>query len=58
VGWVKSLRNSISRNRLRRVASTRLIVSSIKALRNDKTLETVKARFFQDWSTDEKAKVL
>ena len=58
VGWVKSLRNSISRNRLRRVASTRLIVSSIKALRNGKTLETVKARFFQDWSTDEKAKVL
>jgi MoxR-like ATPase len=55
--WVRSVRSAISRNRLRRVASTRLVVSSIKALRHGRSLDDVKARFFQDWSADEKAKV-
>src|SRR5206468_9520328 len=30
--WVHGLRNQITRNRLRRVASTRLIVSGVKAM--------------------------
>jgi cobaltochelatase CobS len=58
IEWVTKLREGISRNRLRRVASTRLVVSAIKALRKGCTLDDVKARFFQDWSADEKAKVL
>lgn len=57
LAWVRSIRGAISRNRLRRVASTRLVVSSIKALRKGRSLDDVKARFFQDWSADEKAKV-
>ncbi|MCL2646139.1 MAG: AAA family ATPase [Phycisphaerales bacterium] len=55
--WVQQVRGAISRNRIRRVASTRLVVSSIKALRHGRSFDDVKARFFQDWSDDEKAKV-
>jgi cobaltochelatase CobS len=58
ISWVRNLRSAITRNRLRRVASTRLVISSIKALRHGKTLEDIKSRFFHDWSVDEKAKVL
>ncbi len=57
IEWITTLRSAISRNRLRRVASTRLVVSSIRALRAGKDLQTVKSRFLQDWSADEKAKV-
>jgi midasin (ATPase involved in ribosome maturation) len=55
--FVNSLRESISRNRLRRVASTRLVVNASKAMKSGKTLSQVKDRYFQDWSVDEKAKV-
>jgi len=57
LSWVRSLRSSISRNRLRRVASTRLVISAMRALRQGRTLDDVKRRYLQDWSTDEKAKV-
>jgi hypothetical protein len=33
------------------------VEQSVKALRSGRTLDDVKARFFQDWSADEKAKV-
>jgi hypothetical protein len=39
------------------VASTRLVVNGVKALRKGKTLDAVKKRYFQDWSADEVAKV-
>jgi len=54
--WVASLRDRIQGNRLRRVASTRLVVNGIAALKAGRTLDQVKARFFQDWSVDERAK--
>lgn len=57
VQWVGNLRSAITRNRLRRIASTRLIVNAICALKSGRTLDTVKSRYFQDWSADEKAKV-
>ena len=57
VAWVNSLRQRIADNRLRRIASTRLVEQGVKTLRSGKTLDDVKARFFQDWSVDEKAKV-
>lgn len=57
VSWIGLLRGGIEKARLRRIASTRLVVNSIAALKAGRTLESVKARFFQDWSADEKAKV-
>jgi cobaltochelatase CobS len=57
IQWVENLRTSIARNRLRRIASTRLIVNAIAALAKGRSLETVQVRYFQDWSADEKAKV-
>ncbi|MBI5725042.1 MAG: AAA family ATPase [Planctomycetes bacterium] len=57
LNWVKKLRDGIDRNRLRRIASTRLIEQAVKALKSGKTLDDVKARYFQDWTNDEKAKV-
>ena len=55
--WVKDLRGRIAAYRLRRIASTRLVEQAAKAMKAGKTLEAVKARYFQDWSADEKAKV-
>ncbi len=55
--WVTALRESIQRNRLRRVASTRLVIAALMAAKAGRSLDQIKARFFQDWSADEKAKV-
>ena len=57
LGWITQVRQGIEKARLRRIASTRLVVNSIAAIKAGRTLESVKARFFQDWSADEKAKV-
>jgi len=57
LGWIRDLRDKISTHRIRRIASTRLVVSAIAALKAGKDLEAIKARYFQDWSADEKAKV-
>ncbi|MGA2500505.1 MAG: AAA family ATPase [Tepidisphaeraceae bacterium] len=57
VQWVGNLRSAIRQNKLRRIASTRLIVNSIAALKAGRGMDAIKARYFQDWSTDEKAKV-
>jgi midasin (ATPase involved in ribosome maturation) len=57
VAWVNSLRERIAASRLRRIASTRLVEQATKAMKAGKTLDDVKARFFQDWSNDEKSKV-
>ena len=54
--WVQGLRESIRQNRLRRVASTRLVVHGASALKAGKSLDDVKARYFQNWSDDERAK--
>ena len=55
--WVKDLRQGIAASRLRRIASTRLIEQGVKALKHGRTLVQVKARYFQDWTRDELAKV-
>ncbi|WP_428937785.1 AAA family ATPase [Fontivita pretiosa] len=57
IQWIGNLRSSISRNRLRRIASTRLVINAISALKAGRTLDQVKDRYFRDWSADEKAKV-
>jgi cobaltochelatase CobS len=56
LAWVETLRKRIADHRLRRVASTRLVVNAVAAMRNTATLGDVKARYFQDWSADEVAK--
>ena len=55
--WICELREAIDTNRLRRVASTRLLVNGTAALKAGRSLADVKARYFQDWSKDERAKV-
>ncbi len=56
--WVLELRESIKRCKLRRVASTRLIVAANMAARAGRSMDQIKDRFFASWSADEKAKVL
>jgi energy-coupling factor transporter ATP-binding protein EcfA2 len=53
LGWIENLREKITANKLRRVASTRLVVNGAKAIANNKNLKDVKARYFVDWSIDE-----
>lgn len=57
LAWVDGLRTRVAEQRLRRIASTRLVVSGVAAMRRGKTLGDVKTRYFQDWSADELAKV-
>jgi len=57
IAWVSELRDNIVDNRLRRVASTRLVVKSARAMNKGKTLAQIKERYFLDWSKDEKSKV-
>jgi len=57
LGWVRRLRANITRHRLRRVASTRLVVTAARAMAAGATLDEVKARYFCNWSEDERAKV-
>jgi cobaltochelatase CobS len=57
LAWVERLRDRITDARLRRVASTRLLVRSAKAMAHGKTLADVKARYYVSWSRDELAKV-
>jgi MoxR-like ATPase len=56
LAWVDTLRTRIAEHRLRRIASTRLVVNGVAAMRTGKTLSDVKTRYFQDWSADELAK--
>ena len=56
IGWVTDLRKRIVEHRLRRVASTRLVFNTVAALKAGRTLKDVQARYFQDWSRDERAK--
>jgi MoxR-like ATPase len=57
VAWVNALREKITENRLRRIASTRLVVNSAAAIKRGANLAAVKRRFYQDWSRDELAKI-
>jgi hypothetical protein len=52
-GRILSLREKIAQNRLRRVASTRLVLNAAKAIANGATMTEVKKRYFVDWSVDE-----
>jgi cobaltochelatase CobS len=54
--WIKRLRESISRNRMRRIASTRLVINAATAMTAGRRLEDVAAQYQIDWSQDEKAK--
>ncbi len=56
--WITRLRERISAARLRRIASTRLVISAVQMLACGASLADVKAAYFVDWSEDEKAKVL
>lgn len=55
--WVSDLRGKIASNKIRRVASTRLVEQAAMMLRGGRYLDDVKARYFQNWSADELAKV-
>jgi cobaltochelatase CobS len=55
--WIAELRKKIMDNRLRRVASTRLVVKAARAMGKGKTLAQCKERYFVDWSKDERSKV-
>ena len=57
LAWVGLLRGRIADCRIRRIASTRLVVGAAMALKAGRTIDQVKARFFQDWTADERAKV-
>jgi len=57
IAWVGTLRERIADCRIRRIASTRLIVGASMAMKAGRTIDQVKARYFQDWSADERAKV-
>ena len=57
IKWVTGLRRRIADNRIRRVASTRLVANGVMAMKAGRTLEQVKARYFVDWSRDERAKI-
>lgn len=57
IAWITGLRERITENRLRRVASTRLVVRAAAAMAKGKNLADVKRRFHKSWSRDELAKV-
>jgi MoxR-like ATPase len=57
VAWVAELRESIRSARLRRIASTRLIIQASMALNVGRSMHQVKDRYFQSWSADEVAKI-
>jgi cobaltochelatase CobS len=57
IRWVGEVRASITSNRLRRVASTRLVVHAVRCIQAGGTLDDVKRRYLLDWSADERAKV-
>lgn len=57
LNWVTRIRERIVERRLRRVASTRLIVHGAKAMSHGASIADVRERFYQDWSADEKSKV-
>jgi len=57
LAWLDVLRTRIGEHRLRRIASTRLVVNGAAAMGKGATLADVKTRYFQDWSADEVAKV-
>ena len=57
IAWVNGLREKIADNRLRRIASTRLVVNAAAAMLAGQNLADVKRRYYVDWSRDELAKV-
>ena len=57
IAWVATLRKKITDNRLRRIASTRLVVNAAAAMKRGAKLNDVFHRFLQDWSMDELAKI-
>jgi len=57
VHWVHDLRGKITQNRLRRIASTRLVVHGAEAIKAGANLRDVQERYFLNWSADERAKV-
>jgi len=57
MAWVTALRTSIESAKLRRVASSRLVISAARAMAAGVTLAAVASRYLRDWSTDELNKV-
>jgi hypothetical protein len=57
IGWVTGLRDRITDNHLRRIASTRLLVNGAAAMKAGGNLADVQRRYYLDWSRDELAKI-
>jgi cobaltochelatase CobS len=55
--WVSRLRDRITEYKVRRIASTRLVVGAVMAMSHGRTIDQVKSRFFADWTADERSKV-
>lgn len=55
--WVINLRECITTNRLRRIASTRLVAAAVRARRAGTSMAAVKRRYFSGWTPAEMAKV-
>jgi energy-coupling factor transporter ATP-binding protein EcfA2 len=57
MSWIVNVRASIARYKLRRVASTRLVIEAVKARLDGESLEEIKSCFYEDWTTDEQNKI-
>lgn len=55
--WVNGVRRIIESARLRRVASTRLVVATVKAIAGGAELSEAIVRYTRDWTADELAKL-
>jgi cobaltochelatase CobS len=58
VQTIWTMRDNVKQNRIRRVVSTRAIVSGTRAMKSGKTLKSFIDRFTTGWSTEEKSKAL
>lgn len=56
VAWIGGLRSRIEAARLRRIASTRLALRAARAIAAGRSLRQVEARYYLDWSSDERRK--
>ena len=54
VAWVHELRDAIDRHKIRRIASTRLVLNASKRMAIGHTLEQIKRSFFLSWTEAER----
>lgn len=56
LAWAHEVRDSIERNKLRRIMSTRTIKNAATLLGIGRTLQSIQDTYFNGWSADERAK--